>query len=37
MLAGPFEIDAVLGDVIELVALDTAQPEELEIRDITLP
>ena len=37
VLAGPFEIDAVLGDVIELVALDTAQPEELEIRDITLP
>ena len=37
VLAGPFEFDAVLGDVIELVALDTVQPEELEIRDITLP
>lgn len=36
-LAGPFAIDVALGDVIDLIALDTVDPNVIEIRDIPIP
>jgi hypothetical protein len=36
-LAGPYQVDLALGDVVELWALDTADPNVIEIREIPNP
>jgi hypothetical protein len=36
-LAGPYPVDVALGDVVELWALDTADPNVIEIREIPNP
>ena len=37
LIAGPYPIDAVLGDLVELLIVDTVDPATAEIVDITAP
>ena len=36
-LAGPYPIDVVLGDVVEIMAVDTADPAVVELIDVPVP
>ena len=37
VIAGPYPIDAVLGELVELLIVDTVDPATAEIVDITAP
>lgn len=37
ILAGPFPVDVVLGDVVFLLAVDDVDPARVEIRDVSIP
>ncbi|NCF15895.1 MAG: hypothetical protein GWP62_11335, partial [Gammaproteobacteria bacterium] len=37
VLAGPYQIDLALGDVVELLAVDTVDPTVLELTDVPVP
>lgn len=37
VLAGPFRVDAADGDIVDLVLLDTADPNVLQILDVPVP
>ncbi len=37
VIAGPYEIDVVLGDIVDLIAVDTVDPAVVELVDVPVP